>query len=82
MVGTGSTPETLVAQSLNMALSLLSLHLTQASVSTEDWVRMQDYVSDLQVLSCYPDTRVARLDQSNNCLKMWICAIFQTNYVK
>ena len=61
MVGTGSTPETLVAQSLNMALSLLSLHLTQATVSTEDWVKMQDYSSDLQVLSCYPETRVARL---------------------
>jgi hypothetical protein len=60
-VGSDSKPEALVAQSLNMALSLLSLHLTQANVSTEDWQKMQDYASDLQVLSCFPETRVARI---------------------
>merc|ERR550519_573529 len=42
-------------QSLNMALSILSLHLTQADVPTKDWERMQTYIPDLELLSNHTD---------------------------
>ena len=50
----------MATQSLNMALSILSLHLTQADVSVADWEKMQEHVSDLQVLSCHSDIRISR----------------------
>jgi len=51
----------MATQSLNMSLTILSLHLTQAVVTSDDWRRMQDYVDDLLVLSEHPDPRIARL---------------------
>jgi len=55
------SPGVMAVQSLNMALTILSLHLTQGDVSTDDWRKMQDFLSDLQVLSCHPDTRVSKI---------------------
>jgi len=51
----------MATQSLNMSLTILSLHLTQAVVTSDDWRRMQDYLEDLLVLSEHPDPRIARL---------------------
>ena len=60
--GSGGEEDGVMAtQSLNMALSILSLHLTQADVSVADWEKMQEHVSDLQVLSCHSDIRISRL---------------------
>jgi len=60
--GSGGEEDGVMAtQSLNMALSILSLHLTQADVSVADWEKMQEHVSDLQVLSCHSDIRISRI---------------------
>jgi hypothetical protein len=51
----------MASQSLNMSLTILSLHLTRAEVSADDWRRMQEYSDDLKVLSGHPDPRISRL---------------------
>eukprot|EP00088_Acartia_fossae_P066531 TRINITY_DN8255_c0_g1_i2.p1 TRINITY_DN8255_c0_g1~~TRINITY_DN8255_c0_g1_i2.p1 ORF type:complete len:1085 (-),score=304.99 TRINITY_DN8255_c0_g1_i2:578-3832(-) len=51
----------MASQSLNMSLTILSLHLTQADVSTDDWKRMQEYLEDLSIISDHPDGRIARI---------------------
>ena len=56
----GESQGIMAVQSLNMALSILSLHLTQADVSVEDWEKMQEYSAALQVLSSHPDNRISR----------------------
>jgi len=58
-------------QSLNMSLTILSLHLTQADVSADDWRRMQEYTSDLKVLCRHPDPRISRLSSQ---LYQLVCA--------
>merc|ERR1719187_177192 len=51
----------MAVQSLNMVLSILSLHLTQQNVSLEDWAQVQDLVEDLSVLAGHTDLRIARM---------------------
>jgi len=60
-VRNGIESSTLGVQSLNMALSILTVHLTQANVATEDWVKMQDSVDDLKVLTDHSDERISKI---------------------
>jgi len=60
-VRNGVESSTLGVQSLNMALSILSVHLTQANVATDDWVKMQESVDDLKVLSNHSDERISKI---------------------
>jgi len=60
-VRNGVESSTLGVQSLNMALSILSVHLTQVNVATEDWVKMQESVDDLKVLSTHSDERIRKI---------------------
>jgi len=60
-VKNGVESSTMAVQSLNMALSILTVHLTQANVATEDWVKMQESVDDLEVLSQHRDERISKI---------------------
>jgi len=60
-VRNGVESSTLGVQSLNMALSILSVHLTQANVATDDWVKMQESVDDLKVLANHSDERISKI---------------------
>merc|ERR1719431_2058188 len=60
-VRNGVESSTLGVQSLNMALSILSVHLTQSNVATDDWVKMQESVDDLKVLSNHSDERISKI---------------------
>jgi len=60
-VKNGVESSTMAVQSLNMALSILTVHLTQANVSTEDWVKMQDSAADLETLSHHQDERISKM---------------------
>lgn len=51
----------MAVQSLNMALSILSVHLTQSNVPMEDWERMLDSADDLKTLESHADERIAKI---------------------
>ena len=51
----------MAVQSLNMALSILCVHLTQSNVSVDDWRQAQAVVDDLSLLTGHSDQRVAKL---------------------
>ena len=44
-----------------MALSILSVHLTQANVPMEDWEKMLESTDDLKVLEDHADDRIAKI---------------------
>merc|ERR1719481_2056094 len=48
-------------QSLNMSLSILSVHLTQKDIAAEDWEKMQEVVDDLKVLEDHDDIRISKM---------------------
>merc|ERR1712106_871835 len=50
-----------MGQSLNMAPSILTVHLTQANVPTEDWLKMLDSADDLKTLSSHTDERISKI---------------------
>ena len=58
-VRAGTTSSVMAVQSLNMALSILSVHLTQASVPMEDWEKMLAVLEDLKVLEDHQDERIS-----------------------
>eukprot|EP00091_Calanus_sinicus_P000294 TRINITY_DN10221_c0_g1_i1.p1 TRINITY_DN10221_c0_g1~~TRINITY_DN10221_c0_g1_i1.p1 ORF type:complete len:412 (+),score=124.92 TRINITY_DN10221_c0_g1_i1:213-1448(+) len=60
-VKNGVESSTMAVQSLNMALSILTVHLTQANVSKDDWVKMQESVDDLEILSQHKDERISKI---------------------
>ena len=51
----------MVVQSLNMALSILCVQLTQKNVSVDDWRQAQDLVDDLDVLAGHSDPRIGKM---------------------
>jgi len=57
----GVESSTIAVQSLNMALSILTVHLTQANVATEDWVKMQESAEDLETLTQHQDERISKI---------------------
>jgi len=57
----GVESSTIAVQSLNMALSILTVHLTQAHVATEDWVKMQESAEDLETLAQHQDERISKI---------------------
>ena len=52
---------TIANQSLNMALSILTVHLTRAELTTEDWETMLEIEEDLETLSHHQDERIAEI---------------------
>jgi len=66
----GVESSTIAIQSLNMALSILTVHLTQTNVPADDWVRMQESVEDLEQLSHHDDERVSRVSEQLHSLVM------------
>jgi len=57
----GVESSTMGVQSLNMALSILTVHLTQANVPTEDWLKMLESADDLKTLSSHKDERISKI---------------------
>merc|ERR1712130_547235 len=49
----------LATQSLNMSLSILTVHLTRADLPSEDWVKMIEVMEDLETLSNHDDERIS-----------------------
>jgi len=60
-VRAGTTTSTMGVQSLNMSLSILSVHLTQQNVPTSDWEKMLKVSDDLEVLGDHEDTRISKI---------------------
>merc|ERR1712059_23958 len=60
-VRAGTTTSTMGVQSLNMSLSILSVHLTQQNVPTSDWEKMLLVADDLDVLGSHDDTRISKI---------------------
>jgi len=60
-VKNGVESSTMAVQSLNMALSILSVHLTQVNVPTDDWVKMLKSADDLEVLKEHKDERISKI---------------------
>lgn len=60
-VRNGKDTSTMGIQSLNMSLSILSVHLTQENVGVSDWEKMQDVVPDLEILSGHKDERISKI---------------------
>lgn len=60
-VKNGVESSTMAVQSLNMALSILSVHLTQVNVPTDDWVKMLKCADDLEVLKEHKDERISKI---------------------
>ena len=60
-VAAGVDSSVMAVQSLNMALSILSVHLTQANVPLEDWERMLESQEDLKILEDHPDERISKI---------------------
>merc|ERR1712059_247828 len=60
-VRAGTTTSTMGIQSLNMSLSILSVHLTQQNVPTSDWEKMLLVADDLDVLGSHDDTRISKI---------------------
>merc|ERR1712243_183078 len=50
-----------MGQSLNMALSILSVHLTQANVPMADWEKMLESQEDLKILEDHADERISKI---------------------
>jgi len=48
-------------QSLNMSLSILSVHLTQKNVPVCDWEKMMEVVDDLKTLEDHEDIRISKM---------------------
>lgn len=58
----GGRPGGIMAvQSLNMALSILCVHLTRRTVTVEDWNQVQAVVDDLEVLKLHDDPRISKM---------------------
>lgn len=51
----------MAVQSLNMALSILCVHLTRRTVTVEDWNQVQAVVDDLEVLKLHDDPRISKM---------------------
>merc|ERR1712088_36625 len=60
-VAAGVESSVMAVQSLNMALSILSVHLTQANVPLEDWERMLESQEDLKILENHTDERISKI---------------------
>merc|ERR1719189_2209105 len=60
-VAAGVESSVMAVQSLNMALSILSVHLTQANVPLEDWERMLESQEDLKILEDHTDERISKI---------------------
>jgi len=60
-VAAGVESSVMAVQSLNMALSILSVHLTQSNVPMEDWERMLESADDLKTLEGHGDERIAKI---------------------
>lgn len=58
-VRAGVQHSNLATQSLNMSLSILTVHLTKADLPSEDWVKMIDIMEDLNTLSDHEDERIS-----------------------
>jgi len=60
-VKAGVESSVMAVQSLNMALSILSVHLTRANVPMEDWEKMLESVDDLKTLQDHADDRISKI---------------------
>ena len=60
-VRAGVQHSNLATQSLNMSLSILTVHLTKADLPSEDWVKMIDIMEDLDTLSDHEDERISQI---------------------
>merc|ERR1711936_1354469 len=60
-VAAGVESSVMAVQSLNMVLSILSVHLTQANVPLEDWERMLESQEDLKILEDHADERISKI---------------------
>merc|ERR550539_417365 len=58
-VKAGVQHSNLATQSLNMSLSILTVHLTKVDLPSEDWVKMIDIMEDLNTLSDHEDERIS-----------------------
>ena len=58
-VRAGVTHSNLATQSLNMSLSILTVHLTRADLPAEDWVKMVEVMDELETLSEHEDERIS-----------------------
>ena len=58
-VRSGVIHSNLATQSLNMSLSILTVHLTRADLPSEDWLKMIDIMEDLDTLSDHSDERIS-----------------------
>ena len=55
----GVVHSNLATQSLNMSLSILTVHLTRHDLPSEDWTKMIDVMEDLETLSDHEDERIS-----------------------
>jgi len=55
----GVVHSNLATQSLNMSLSILTVHLTQADLPADDWVKMIEVMDDLETLIDHEDQRIS-----------------------
>ena len=55
----GVVHSNLATQSLNMSLSILTVHLTRADLPSEDWLKMIEVMEDLETLSNHDDERIS-----------------------
>merc|ERR550519_2652605 len=60
-VAAGVESSVMAVQSLNMALSILSVHLTQVNVPMADWERMLESQEDLKILENHTDERISKI---------------------
>jgi len=60
-VAAGGESSVMAVQSLNMALSILSVHLTQVNVPMADWERMLESQEDLKILEDHADERISKI---------------------
>merc|ERR1719237_576497 len=60
-VAAGVESSVMAVQSLNMALSILSVHLTQVNVPMADWERMLESQEDLKILEDHTDERISKI---------------------
>jgi len=60
-VAAGVESSVMAVQSLNMALSILSVHLTQVNVPMADWERMLESQEDLKILEDHADERISKI---------------------
>lgn len=58
-VKAGVVHSDLATQSLNMSLSILTVHLTRADLPSEDWVKMIEVMDELEILSEHEDDRIS-----------------------